>query len=175
MLGLRLVFVHGPSAGWLDDGTADWIWPAAASAGVPIAVLAPGKTAAIGAVAEAHPGLKLVVDHLNIPTGHPKDQPLEKLVGEVLELASLPNVAVKASALPFFTLSSYPFPDLRKVMQAVVEGFGARRVFWGSDLSRLPCGYEELVRFFGNLNFMSQSDRQLVLGEGLRQWLAWET
>jgi hypothetical protein len=48
-------------------------------------------------------------------------------------------------------------------------------VFWGSDLSRLPCGYGELVRFFSNLDLISEAERRLLLGEGLRQWLAWET
>ena len=41
MLGLRLT-LHGKYyRPWLTDGTADWIWPAAERAGIPIMVLMP--------------------------------------------------------------------------------------------------------------------------------------
>src|SRR6185295_4554052 len=38
MLGVRVSFL-GPSAKWLEDGTADWIWPAADKAGLPVMFL----------------------------------------------------------------------------------------------------------------------------------------
>jgi predicted TIM-barrel fold metal-dependent hydrolase len=56
MLGIRLTFL-GPQAAWLTDGTANWIWPAAEKAGLPIMFLAPGRSAAFAPIAERHPGL----------------------------------------------------------------------------------------------------------------------
>ena len=56
MLGIRLTFL-GPSAAWLTDGAANWIWPAAEKAGLPIMFLAPGRTAVFAPIAERHPGL----------------------------------------------------------------------------------------------------------------------
>src|SRR5581483_7718291 len=35
MLGVRLTFL-GATTGWLTDGTADWFWPAAQKAAVPV-------------------------------------------------------------------------------------------------------------------------------------------
>src|SRR5499426_282159 len=54
MLGVRLTFL-GPAAKWLDDGTADWFWPAAEKAGLPVMFLAPGRGDAMARVAERHP------------------------------------------------------------------------------------------------------------------------
>lgn len=47
MLGLRFSFLNDEQRGWLDDGTANWLWPAAERAGVPLMVLAPGCLAAV--------------------------------------------------------------------------------------------------------------------------------
>ena len=41
MLGVRLTFKR--SAKWLTDGTADWFWPAAEKAGLPVMFLASGR------------------------------------------------------------------------------------------------------------------------------------
>ena len=41
MLGVRLTFL-GPNEKWLNDGTADWFWPAAEKAGIPVMFLALG-------------------------------------------------------------------------------------------------------------------------------------
>ena len=38
MLGVRVTFL-GPAAAWLTDGTADWFWPAAEKAGLPVMFL----------------------------------------------------------------------------------------------------------------------------------------
>src|SRR3954462_10996626 len=43
-LALRLTFL-GPASKWLEDGTADWFWPAAEKAGLPVMFLAPGRRA----------------------------------------------------------------------------------------------------------------------------------
>src|ERR1041385_1532900 len=44
MLGIRVTFL-GPAATWLTDGTADWFWPEAEKAGLPVMFLAPGSGA----------------------------------------------------------------------------------------------------------------------------------
>lgn len=170
MLGIRLVFVHGGSADWLRDGTADWFWPAAESAGIPVAVHAPGQLDRIAAVARDHPRLRLAVDHLGIATG--VNGGLAGIVAPLLALADLPNVAVKASALPCFTTERYPFPELAGLVRTVVRAFGAERVFWGSDLSRLPCPYEQVVSFFSGL--LPGPQRDLVMGGAVLRWLGWD-
>src|SRR5947209_17322376 len=70
MLGVRLTFL-GPAAKWLEDGTADWFWPAAEKAGLPVMFLAPGRGAIMGRVAERHPGLALICDHMGMSLSDP--------------------------------------------------------------------------------------------------------
>lgn len=173
MLGVRVGFSIGPPSSWLDDGTADWFWPAAEAAGLPVMVFAPGRMADLGRIAARHPGLRLVIDHLGIATDV-RDGDFEQAITEVLALARHDNVAVKASCLPNAVSEDYPFPGLHEPLRRVLDGFGPRRVFWGSDLSRLRCPYPDVVRLFTEgLDFLSSADREWVLGRGVREWLGW--
>src|SRR5215510_15546246 len=45
MLGVRVIFNNPRTIPWLTDGTADWFWPAAEKAGLPVMCFAPGRTA----------------------------------------------------------------------------------------------------------------------------------
>src|SRR5262249_37092985 len=65
MLGVRVPFL-APAAAWITDGTADWFWPAAEKAGVPVMFLSAGRTAEFAKVAERHPQLTLIVDHMGV-------------------------------------------------------------------------------------------------------------
>ncbi len=45
MLGMRFTFHSDLQRPWLTDGTADWLWPAAERAQIPLMVLVPGSLA----------------------------------------------------------------------------------------------------------------------------------
>ena len=59
MLGLRVTFSKNPPASWMEDGTADWLWPATEAAGIPVMVFCPLGIPALGRIAERHPALRL--------------------------------------------------------------------------------------------------------------------
>ncbi|GIX46683.1 MAG: metal-dependent hydrolase [Candidatus Tectimicrobiota bacterium] len=173
MLGVRLTFHRPPHSDWLSDGTADWFWPAAERAGLPVMVFAPGQVSKIGDIAARHPGLRLIIDHLALRSDL-KDHALAAAIEPVLALARFPNVAVKASALPCYVTEPYPFPTLHPLIRRVVEAFGPQRVFWGTDLSRLPCPYRQAVTLFTEeLDFLSDDDKAWIMGRGLAAWLDW--
>ena len=69
MLGLRFYFNERHKREWMTDGSLDWLWPAAERAGVPVALAAALFLPVVGQIAERHPGLKLIVDHLAVPPG----------------------------------------------------------------------------------------------------------
>lgn len=173
-LGIRVHFASkGGSASWLSDGTADWVWPAAAAAHLPVMVFAPAQAAELERIAATYPDLRLIVDHLGIGADV-RDVPLLPLIAPVLRLARYPNVAVKASALPCAVTEAYPFPSLHEPLRQVVETFGAERVFWGTDLSRLTCTYRQAVTLFvDELGYLSESDKRWIMGSGLMKWLDW--
>jgi len=64
MLGMRFTFHTDLQRPWLTDGTADWLWPAAEKAGIPLMVLVPGSLDVLAKIAERHPGLRLTIDHV---------------------------------------------------------------------------------------------------------------
>ena len=158
----------------LTDGSLDWFWDSAQSLGLPVMINAPERYAELYDVAATHPGLRIIVDHLGLRPDLRYDDlmpPLRRLV----RLAVHANVSVKASALPDAVNEPYPFPSVKPALRAVIDEFGAARVFWGSDLSRLPCTYRDLVRFFAeDLDFLSDADRADILGEAILKWISWD-
>jgi predicted TIM-barrel fold metal-dependent hydrolase len=173
MLGIRVVFNHGRTRLWLDDGTADWFWQAAEQHHVPVMAFAPGRVARLGEIAAGHPRLRLIIDHLGLSSAL-RGKPLDPAIDDLLRLAPLANVAVKASALPAYVDEPYPFPTLHPILRRVVGAFEPRRVFWGTDLSHLPCPYRQAVTLFTEeLDFLSTADREWIMGRGIAEWLHW--
>lgn len=173
MLGVRLTFSLFESRDWLVDGTADWIWPEAEEAGVPLYVWTPGLLPHVAEVAAAYPDLRLTLDHLALAVKL-RDDELDPVLDDVVELARFPNVAVKATCLPSYVTEPYPYPSLQPRIRRVVEAFGRERVFWGSDLSRLHSTYDEARRLFTDeLDFLDAEDLEWIMGRGLREWLGW--
>jgi predicted TIM-barrel fold metal-dependent hydrolase len=173
MLGIRMVFNQGRTRLWLEDGTADWFWEAAERHDVPVMAFAPHNVAKLGEIAERHPGLRLIVDHLGLSSAL-RGKPLAPAIDSLLKLSRLSNVAVKASALPCYVTEPYPFPTLHPLIRRVVDAFGPRRVFWGTDLSHLPCPYNQAVTLFTEeVDFLSTSDKEWIMGRGIAEWLRW--
>jgi predicted TIM-barrel fold metal-dependent hydrolase len=173
MLGLRFTFHTALQRPWLTDGTAEWVWPAAEQAGIPIMVFVPGSLREIGAIAERHAGLRLVIDHLALPLDRKDDRAFDDLP-LLLALARLPNVAVKASALPCYSSQGYPYRNLHSHVRRVYDAFGPRRMFWGTDLTRLPCSYRQAITLFTEeLGWLSETDKEWIMGRAVSEWLGW--
>ncbi len=173
MLGMRFTFHNEHNRHFLTDGSADWLWPAAERAGIPLMVLVPGALELLDRIAGQHPGLKLVIDHvgLNVRGKGPK---VFEDVPAVCALAKHPNVAVKASGMPSLSTEAYPFRDLHGHIRTLVEAFGPRRAFWGTDLTRMPCTYYECITLFTeHLPWLKGEDLEWVMGRGVREWLGW--
>src|SRR5207237_9560463 len=86
MLGLRFTFLQPHMKTWPTDGTIEWLWPAAERAGLPVALQSSAFMTKVGEVAERHPRLKLIVDHLGRTTGT-QDEAAWANLSEMLALA----------------------------------------------------------------------------------------
>jgi L-fuconolactonase len=173
MLGMRITFHSETQKPWLTDGTADWLWPAAEKAGIPIMVLVPGNLPPLKKIAERHPGLKLVVDHMAIGRGLSGDAAFAHL-DELNSLAKLPNVAVKITTLPIYSDEPYPHPKLHQHVRRMYDAYGPKRLFWGSDVTRLPCSYRLCVTLLTEeIKWLSSSDLEWIMGRGVCEWLDW--
>ncbi len=173
MLGMRFTFHTDLQRPWLTDGTADWLWPAAARAGIPLMVLVPGSLDALDRIAGRHPDVKLVIDHVGLKIREKAPKVFDDLPA-VCALAKHPNVAVKASGMPSLSAEPYPFRDLHPHIRTLIDAFGPRRTFWGTDLTRMPCSYRECIALFTEeLPWLSASDKEWVMGRAVCEWLGW--
>ena len=174
MLGLRFTMHRPFLRPLLTEGRIDWLWPEAEKAGVPVMTLAlHSDMHLLDRVAERHPRLKLTIDHLGLTTG--KDAEAFKHLDNVLALAKRPNVAVKVSCLPHYTTDEYPFRALHPYIRRVFDAFGPKRMFWGSDLSRLPCSYRQSLTYLSEeIPWLSAGDKKWILGRGVCEWLGWK-
>lgn len=175
MLGVRLTFL-GPAAAWLKDGTADWFWPEAEKAGLPVMFLAPGQNAAFGAIAERHPRLALIIDHMGIAGDIVKEGRLGEEIGVTASLAKYPNVSVKLSAAPNNSGEAYPFKDFSPHIQKLFEAYGPQRCYWGTDMTNgfTRATYRQrITHFTEELPFLTESDKDWVMGRAILQRLNW--
>src|SRR6266850_1451221 len=82
MLGVRVTFNTPETLAWLSDGTADWFWPAAEKAGLPVMFLAFGNVHRFGPIAQRHPGLPLIIDHMGVNTAIAKEGKMAEKIGD---------------------------------------------------------------------------------------------
>ncbi|MGH7109742.1 MAG: amidohydrolase family protein [Stellaceae bacterium] len=178
MLGLRWAFTQPHQQTWMTDGTMDWLWPAAEKAGVPIALMASNFLPQVARVAERHPALKLIIDHF----GRVRSGPSTRSGGaaafansaEVAALARFPNVALKATGAPGESGEAYPYRDIQPSIRRLYDAFGPRRFFWGTDITRMPCPWRQCVTMFTEeVPWLTGSDRDLVMGRAVCDWLGW--
>jgi predicted TIM-barrel fold metal-dependent hydrolase len=169
MVGIRLT---APIAE--ESPVAGWFWRDAEAAGVPV-VISPAAAglSELDGIAGCHPGLRLVIDHFAAPRDTMDDKAFEGL-DRLIRLARHANVAVKASALPAYSSEAYPFPGLHTHIRRVYDAFGPKRLFWGSDLTRLPCSYSHAVTMFTEeLSWLTADDKAWIMGRALCNWIGW--
>jgi L-fuconolactonase len=174
MLGLRFTFHRPGLRELLTENRVDWLWPVAEKAGLPIMMLLPHELAhLVAGIAGRYPGLRIVMDHLGLHGG--KDEKAFAEFDKFLALAKHANIAAKASCLPAFTAESYPYRSLHPYIRKVYDAFGPKRMFWGTDLSRLPCTYHRGITLFTEeLSWLTPEDKAWIMGRGLCEWLGWK-
>jgi len=166
-------------------GVFDPLYAAAEAVGLPIFNSTHGGCAHMAGVAERHPDLVLIVDHLGVaqhPSSPPEAMswaPFEDLLG----LAVYPNIHVKLCGAPLLSRENYPYADVWPNLERLFAAFGHERVMWGSDYTRprsadRPLGERPRRRgitYTENLGFLLHSDRlthaqkALVLGGNVRR------
>lgn len=177
MLGLRFVFHEPHQRTWPTDGTIDWLWPAAERAGLPVALQAVDFLPVVGQIAERHPGLRLLVDHLGGWGGTTTRKDAEAFANlpQLLALARHPNVAVKATGAPSYSSEPYPFRNIHPYLRQIYDAFGPERMFWGTDITRMPCSWRQcLTMFTEELPWLTEHDKELIMGRALCAWLDWQ-
>lgn len=170
--GMRALRLNFKTQG---DPSQDWLWAEAEAAGVPVVLaIAHEQMPLLGEAAARHPGVKITVMHLGLDQ-RDKDEAAFVQYDRLLSLAVHPNISVNASCLPFYTTDTYPYRRLHPYIRRAYDAFGPRRMFWGTDLTRLPCSYSQAITLFTEeLAWLSASDKEWIMGRGFCEWFEWE-
>jgi len=178
MLGVRHTF-NRLQTPWLTDGTAEWFWPAAAKAGIPVMTPTAGRARDFLRIVERNPDLIFIIDHMNLSDETARQGKIPEAIAEVVEFAKYPNVQVKMSSVPHKSSQPYPFRDLTDHIKRVFDVFGPRRSFWGTDLTagidRFPkLTYQQrITHFTEELPFLSEEDKDWIMGRAIMRRLGW--
>ncbi len=152
-----------------EAGVFDPIYKAAEEVGLPIFNSTHGRCAKMATIAERHPKLTLIIDHIGVAQ-HPVSPPETmswRSFPDLLDLARYPNVAVKLCGGPLLSNQPYPFDDIWPYLEKLFKAFGFDRVMWGSDYTRmriadLPKGERPRKRglsFAESLDYLRRTDR----------------
>jgi len=165
MLGVRLT-----------DSAPDWFWSEAEKAGLPVMFLTPGRNAELARVAERHPQLQVITDHMGISGDIVKKGRLADAISQTASLAKYSNVSVKLSAAPNYSSEAYPFRDFTPHIKRLFDAYGPKRCYWGTDITY---GYDKatykqrITHFTEELSFLSEEDKDWVMGKSILERLRW--
>jgi L-fuconolactonase len=160
--------------------------------GFPLFMSTAGALDGPAEVLRRHPDLVVIVDHLGLrqnPTFGLESPPMRDLP-RLLALAEHPNVRVKVSGVPTLSGSPYPFDDLWEGLEQVIDAFGAERLMWGSDISRVmgragfvqlappgldyaPHTYAEALYYLKETERLSAQQKEWLLGRTASTVLGW--
>ena len=138
----------------------------------------PATLAAPGEIlfAERHPGLPMIIDHMSLHHSMAKSGEIPKVIDDVVAFAKYPNVSVKMSSVPNYSLEDYPYRDMDAALKRCFDAFGPRRCHWGTDITN---GYaratykQRVTHFTEELSFLSEEDKDWVMGKAILQRLKW--
>jgi predicted TIM-barrel fold metal-dependent hydrolase len=176
MLGVRLTFMREQSA-LLTGGSADWVWPAAEKVGLPVMFLAPGNIPKFAPIAERHPGLTLIIDHMSLTLDIAKEGKIKQAIDDVVALAKYPNVSVKLSSSPTYSFEPYPWRDMTEHLKRCFDAYGPQRCHWGTDLTNAfakSTYRQRITHFTEELPFLSEEDKDWVMGRAILKRLNWK-
>ena len=174
MMGLRWAFLSEEQQKWLYDGSIEWLWPAVEKEGLPIAMMGGLFLKKFREIAERHPDMKMILDHCGL-NRHGQDAEAFIHLDELVALAKLPNVALKATGAPHYSTQGYPFRNIQDGLHRIFDAFGPKRFFWGTDITRMPCSWRQCITFFTEeLPWLKGRELEDVMGRGLCEWIGWD-
>jgi predicted TIM-barrel fold metal-dependent hydrolase len=153
---------------WIRGGLMPPLWKRCHDLKVPMTVLAPvSRMPDVAALIEKFPGLTVVIDHM---ADSPIDQPQE--LEKLLALRRYPKVFVKISHTWSLSRQSYPYIDTHPQVKRLYDGFGPKRLMWGTDwpLVENHCGYAKALALVRDeMKFLNEDDKSWMLSKTIQR------
>ncbi|PMR61773.1 hypothetical protein C1A38_07635 [Verrucosispora sp. ts21] len=175
----------GVSAYLADTAQADrfaaWLTTAAPQLTAARALLSlnatPAATARLGTALAGLDACPVLFSHLGLPGSHPtppSPQQAAETLAPLLDLARLPQVGVKVSGLYAVSEPTHAWPHAaaRPFVDLLLEHFGSRRLYWGSDFppSLDHVSFSQTLEPVG-LAQLSRTEQADIFGANLRRAL----
>jgi L-fuconolactonase len=168
----------------LEAGAYDRLFAAAQHHAIPITIAlprvpVPERAAKLRPHVARFEGLQFILDHCGVFPLSADDEAAGLRTPEtllhVLELAKLPNVAVKWSWNTFLSADGFPYDDLVPYLRRLIDGFGAERVLWASDHThtRVRSSWAELLYSIVVVDALDEQEKVAVLGASARSLFRW--
>ncbi len=134
------------------------------------------RMAELARIAERHPDLVLIIDHMGLSTEGVKGGMKQSLIDTTVSLARYPNVSVKLSGMPAYSSEPYPFRDMTVHLRRVFDAYGPRRCYWGTDMTNSfkKASYAQRVTHMTDLDFLSEEDKDWIMGRAIVARLGWQ-
>jgi predicted TIM-barrel fold metal-dependent hydrolase len=168
--GVRLSPGMDPADDWIRGPLMPPLWKRAERLRVPMQILSPtGRMPDIAQLAERHPELDVVIDHMaDCPVNAPDE--LRKLQA----LARYPKVFVKISHTWNLSRQPYPYLDAQENVRRLYDVFGPRRLMWGTDwpLVEERASYRRALAVVrDDMKFLNDDDKSWILSRTIeRVW-----
>jgi predicted TIM-barrel fold metal-dependent hydrolase len=149
-----------------------------------------GVPKAVAPVAEAHPNMTIIVDHIGLPSPPPMklDPDPWTQLPDVVDLARFPNVAIKLSAPNALSKTPYPHDDIWPHLHKMLRAFGSERLLFATDFTRLRMApgttergrrdqwaalYSDSVNYLRDTREISEQDKEMIFSGAIRRALRW--
>ncbi len=118
----------------------------------------------------------VIIDHMNISTEVVQKKMVASEIAQAVALAKYPNISIKMSGFLGASNDPYPFRDMTAHLRRVFDAYGPRRCHWGTDMTNTlaKASYRERITHFTEaLDFLSEEDRDWVMGRSILARLNW--
>jgi predicted TIM-barrel fold metal-dependent hydrolase len=173
----RMLLVRSGLSPDAADPGLNRVLAAAARASLPVNLHIAGRLAQGRALIERHPDTQIIVDHVGLVQPHDPPVPAQPWaeLPQVLELARLPNVAIKISGACTLSREPYPYDDIWDPVCRVIDAFGLDRCMWGTDWTRAVnfLTFRQGVDAFRDTDRISASDKAKLMGGTVTRIYGW--
>jgi predicted TIM-barrel fold metal-dependent hydrolase len=160
----------------LNEGGHERILAAAGKHGVPVMIYPGGNYPALTNYIRKFTDVQFIIDHVGMGVERAAlPNQLETTIGQLLDCAKYPNVAVKWGHAPRLSREGFPYHDLITQLVRVIDGFGVNRLMWASDYTVTTDHHTcaESLFCLRCAEQLSESDKEWILGKTARQVLGW--
>ena len=94
----------------------------------------------------------------------------------MVALAKYPNVSIKLSSSPTYSLEPYPWRDMTDAIKRCFDAYGPQRCYWGTDITNAfdkSTYRQRITHFTEELPFLSEQDKDWVMGKAILKRLNW--